>query len=172
MIIFGSHMGLWLMVLWAVSAHQCLLTAAQCIGSHIAHRTTQLLAAVAMVSKGMTQELSIDECYENQAECNLIQARALLVCCRRAFKPFMDEGYLSFVYGGGEEGKYVCNNPAVDSIHLTGSEATYNAIVWGPGNPKVSTCVPTVATIITVLLLSFTADFKIAYIDITADTDA
>lgn len=53
-----------------------------------------------------------------------------------AFKPFVDEGYLSFVYGGGEEGKYLCNNPAVDSIHLTGSEATYNAIVWGPGGPK------------------------------------
>ena len=61
----------------------------------------------------------------------------LLNCCRRAYKPFVDEGYLSFVYGGGEEGKYLCNNPAVDSIHLTGSEATYNAIVWGPGNPKV-----------------------------------
>lgn len=61
----------------------------------------------------------------------------MLHCCRRAYKPFVDEGYLSFVYGGGEEGKYLCNNPAVDSIHLTGSEATYNAIVWGPGNPKV-----------------------------------
>ena len=58
--------------------------------------------------------------------------------CRQAFQPFVDEGYLAFVYGGGEEGKYLCNNPAVQSIHLTGSEATYDAIVWGPGKPKVS----------------------------------
>lgn len=57
--------------------------------------------------------------------------------CRQAFQPFVDEGYLAFVYGGGEEGKYLCNNPAVQSIHLTGSEATYDAIVWGPGKPKV-----------------------------------
>ena len=54
------------------------------------------------------------------------------------FKPFVDEGYVAFVYGGGEEGKYLCTNPAVESIHLTGSEATYDAIVWGPGKPKVS----------------------------------
>ncbi len=49
----------------------------------------------------------------------------------------MDAGYLAFVYGGGEEGKHLCNHPAVHSIHLTGSEATYDAIVWGPGKPKV-----------------------------------
>ena len=49
----------------------------------------------------------------------------------------MDEGYLAFVYGGGEEGKFLCNHSAVESIHLTGSEATYDAIVWGPGKPKV-----------------------------------
>lgn len=72
----------------------------------------------------------------------------------------MDEGYLSFVYGGGDEGKYLCNNPAVDSIHLTGSEATYNAIVWGPGNPKVSTCMPAVDTFVTGLLHSVAAEFQ------------
>ncbi|DBB03304.1 hypothetical protein WJX82_011741 [Trebouxia sp. C0006] len=54
----------------------------------------------------------------------------------KAFKPFVDAGYLAFVYGGGEEGKHLCNHPAVHSIHLTGSEATYDAIVWGPGKPK------------------------------------
>lgn len=54
----------------------------------------------------------------------------------QAFKPFVDEGYLAFVYGGGEEGKFLCNHSAVESIHLTGSEATYDAIVWGPGKPK------------------------------------
>ena len=80
-----------------------------------------------------------------QESCNAlaeVHARAMLNCCRRAYKPFVDEGYLSFVYGGGEEGRYLCNNPAVDSIHLTGSETTYNAIVWGPGNPKVGSYAP------------------------------
>ena len=57
---------------------------------------------------------------------------------RAAFKPFVDEGYVKFVYGGAEEGKLLCNSPVVKSIHLTGSAATYEAIMWGTGSRKVS----------------------------------
>ncbi|GAB4824152.1 hypothetical protein N2152v2_011198 [Parachlorella kessleri] len=49
---------------------------------------------------------------------------------RRAFQPFVDKGFLEMVYGGGEVGAYLCNHPLVSSIHLTGSQATYDAIVW------------------------------------------
>lgn len=28
-------------------------------------------------------------------------------------------------------GKALCEHPAIESIHLTGSADTYNAIVWG-----------------------------------------
>lgn len=56
----------------------------------------------------------------------------------KAFKPLVDKGLLQFCYGGAEVGKYLCEHPSVKSIHLTGSAATYDAIVWqgqekGPG---------------------------------------
>jgi acyl-CoA reductase-like NAD-dependent aldehyde dehydrogenase len=55
---------------------------------------------------------------------------------RRAFMPLVQNGFLEFVYGGGKEGAIVCNHPQVSAVHLTGSEATYNAIVWQGKQPK------------------------------------
>jgi hypothetical protein len=43
---------------------------------------------------------------------------------------------LEVVYGGGDVGKFLCENPKIDSIHLTGAAATFDAIVWGTDNPK------------------------------------
>jgi len=51
----------------------------------------------------------------------------------RAFAPLVDEGFLRFAYGGPEVGQYLCASPAVDEIHITGSEATHDAIVFGIG---------------------------------------
>ncbi len=42
-------------------------------------------------------------------------------------------GYLRVVYGGAAEGEYLCNHPAVDEIHITGSDKTFDAIVYGGG---------------------------------------
>jgi len=39
------------------------------------------------------------------------------------------------VYGGAAEGKFLSNHAVVESIHLTGSAATFDAVVWG-GKPK------------------------------------
>ncbi|MBO6939890.1 MAG: aldehyde dehydrogenase family protein [Deltaproteobacteria bacterium] len=55
--------------------------------------------------------------------------------------PFMDEafrelvrlGYFRVVYGGAKEGDYLCTHDLVGSIHITGSDKTYDAIVWGLG---------------------------------------
>jgi aldehyde dehydrogenase (NAD(P)+) len=49
------------------------------------------------------------------------------------FKPMVDAGYLRFAYGGAEAGKYLCNHPLVDEIHITGSDKTHDAIVFGTG---------------------------------------
>lgn len=49
----------------------------------------------------------------------------------RGFAPFVDEGYVRFVYGGPAEGAYLVHHPDVDEIHVTGSVATHDAIVWG-----------------------------------------
>ncbi len=48
-----------------------------------------------------------------------------------AFAPLIAAGRLALVYGGVEEGDRLVTHPLIDSIHLTGSEATHDAIVWG-----------------------------------------
>ncbi len=50
----------------------------------------------------------------------------------RAFRSLIDAGYMSVVYGGVEAGEYLCTHPMIESIHLTGSDRTHDAIVWGP----------------------------------------
>jgi acyl-CoA reductase-like NAD-dependent aldehyde dehydrogenase len=50
-----------------------------------------------------------------------------------AFQPLIDRGFFRVVYGGAEEGAYLCRHPGVDEIHITGSDRTYEAIVFGPG---------------------------------------
>ncbi len=49
------------------------------------------------------------------------------------FRALIDKGYLRVVYGGIKEGSYLTNHPAVDELHLTGSDKTYDSIVFGPG---------------------------------------
>ena len=50
-----------------------------------------------------------------------------------AFAPLIRDGYLRIVYGGADAGKYLCAHPAVDEIHITGSDKTHDAIVFGDG---------------------------------------
>ncbi|MBI4164883.1 MAG: aldehyde dehydrogenase family protein, partial [Acidobacteria bacterium] len=40
-------------------------------------------------------------------------------------------GYLRTCTGGAEVGEYLCQHPDVDEVHLTGSDRTYDAIVFG-----------------------------------------
>ncbi len=50
-----------------------------------------------------------------------------------AFKPLADEGFFRVVYGGGAQGAYLCQHDGVDEIHITGSDKTHDAIVYGVG---------------------------------------
>ena len=49
----------------------------------------------------------------------------------KIFSEFVSRGWLRFVYGGADVGGYLAHHPKTDSIHMTGSAATYDAIVWG-----------------------------------------
>lgn len=49
------------------------------------------------------------------------------------FQALLDWGVLRIVYGGAEVGDYLCNHGSVDEIHITGSDKTVEAIVFGPG---------------------------------------
>ena len=51
----------------------------------------------------------------------------------RVFVEFIDAGWLALVEGGPEVGAHLAHHPDVDRVHLTGSAATYDALVWGTG---------------------------------------
>jgi acyl-CoA reductase-like NAD-dependent aldehyde dehydrogenase len=50
-----------------------------------------------------------------------------------AFKPLIDRGMVRIVRGGTDIGQYLCNHPLVEELHITGSGASHDAIVWGVG---------------------------------------
>ncbi|MFI1979352.1 aldehyde dehydrogenase family protein [Streptomyces wedmorensis] len=49
----------------------------------------------------------------------------------RIFADFTDRGWVRFVEGGPAEGSYLASHPDVDAIHVTGSNSTHDAILWG-----------------------------------------
>lgn len=51
----------------------------------------------------------------------------------RGLQALIDWGVLRVVYGGVAEGAYLCEHPVVEEIHITGSDKTVEAIVFGPG---------------------------------------
>lgn len=52
-----------------------------------------------------------------------------------AWGELVKRDFLAVVYGGAAEGTYLCNHAGVDEIHITGSDKTHDAIVWGPPGP-------------------------------------
>ena len=53
-----------------------------------------------------------------------------------AFTDAIRQNYLAVVYGGSEEGAYLAQHPDVHEIHLTGSDLTFDTIVWGRPGPE------------------------------------
>ncbi len=51
----------------------------------------------------------------------------------RVFAPLIALGYLRIVTGGADVGSYLTRHPAVDELHITGSERTHDAIMYGTG---------------------------------------
>ncbi len=51
----------------------------------------------------------------------------------RGFQSLIKRGFLRILYGGAREGAYLCQHPAIDEIHLTGSDKTFDTIVFGSG---------------------------------------
>src|SRR4051812_4632928 len=56
----------------------------------------------------------------------------------RAFAPLVSRGFLQVVYGGAEEGAYLAQHGGIDEIHITGSDKTHDAMVWGPPGPDAA----------------------------------
>jgi len=49
------------------------------------------------------------------------------------FAPLVERGFVRFQYGGADVGAALSTHPAVEEIHITGSEKTYDAIRFGSG---------------------------------------
>lgn len=50
----------------------------------------------------------------------------------RALAPLIEPGFLRIVTGAGDVGGYLTAHDGIDHVHITGAEATFDAIVWGP----------------------------------------
>jgi acyl-CoA reductase-like NAD-dependent aldehyde dehydrogenase len=58
---------------------------------------------------------------------------ALKPVFEKIFAPFIDLGVVEVLAGGVEIGSALAYHPGISAVHITGSEQTHDAIVWGPG---------------------------------------
>lgn len=58
---------------------------------------------------------------------------ALVPVYKRAFAPLIEPGLVRIVRGGPEVGAYLTGHTELAHVHITGSTATFDAIVWGTG---------------------------------------
>jgi acyl-CoA reductase-like NAD-dependent aldehyde dehydrogenase len=59
---------------------------------------------------------------------------ALVSLYEHAFAPLIEPGFLRIVRGGPAVGAYLTGHAAFAHVHITGSAATFDAIVWGSGD--------------------------------------
>ena len=50
------------------------------------------------------------------------------------FADFVAQGFVAFVYGAQEVGEYLTRHDGIEEIHMTGSDRTHDAIVFGTGD--------------------------------------
>ena len=55
-----------------------------------------------------------------------------------AMAPLIDAGVVRIVTGGADAGSYLCKHDLVSDIHITGSDKTFDAIVFGTGETGAS----------------------------------
>ncbi|GAB4133965.1 MAG: aldehyde dehydrogenase family protein [Cyanobacteria bacterium J069] len=48
-----------------------------------------------------------------------------------ALQPLIEDGFLAIATGGAEVGAFLCQHAGIDTIHVTGSHHTHDAIAWG-----------------------------------------
>ncbi|MFE5409661.1 aldehyde dehydrogenase family protein [Microbacterium sp. NPDC056569] len=58
---------------------------------------------------------------------------ALVPVFERALAPLIEPGFVRIVRGGSATGAYLTSHPRIAHVHITGSAATFDAIVWGTG---------------------------------------
>lgn len=59
-------------------------------------------------------------------------AEALEPVLRAVFAPYLEIGVVEIITGGADLGSALAHHPGIAAVHMTGSERTHDAIVWGP----------------------------------------
>lgn len=54
----------------------------------------------------------------------------------RALAPLVEGNWLRIIRGDGGVGDYAARHPGIDEVHVTGSLATHDAVVWGPAGEE------------------------------------
>jgi aldehyde dehydrogenase (NAD(P)+) len=57
----------------------------------------------------------------------------MLAIYQEALAPLIDFGALRIVLGGGDVGRYLAHHPGISHVHITGSAATHDVVVFGAG---------------------------------------
>jgi hypothetical protein len=50
-----------------------------------------------------------------------------------AYRALIERGFLRVVHGGADVGRYLVDHPMVEEVHMTGSDRTFEAVVFGSG---------------------------------------
>lgn len=58
---------------------------------------------------------------------------AMMTTYLDALDPLISAGLLRIVQGGADVGSYLAHHPGVSHVHITGSAASHDAVVFGPG---------------------------------------
>ncbi|WP_405594550.1 aldehyde dehydrogenase family protein [Streptomyces sp. NBC_01092] len=58
---------------------------------------------------------------------------------RTVFKPMIDRNLVEIVTGGPDVGAALADHPGVAAVHMTGSAATHDTVVWGTGDQAAAT---------------------------------
>lgn len=93
-----------------------------------------------VLAAGNVSSLAISDMYSkliNEKKVVIIKVHPVLEymgdILTKIYEPFIKRGFLRIVVGGSLEGHYLTQHPLVDEIHLTGSDKTFEAIVYGVG---------------------------------------
>ncbi|GLW30935.1 aldehyde dehydrogenase family protein [Actinoplanes regularis] len=100
--------------------------------------------AVVMGAGNITSIAPLDVLYQLYAYNRVVLLKlnpitdALLPVFEAVFAPFIERGYLRIATGDATVGDHLVTHAGVAAVHITGSEATHDAIVWGAGAAGVA----------------------------------
>ena len=111
-------------------------------GAGLAQRTPAVSGGVGLVlgAGNVTSIPVLDVLYELLAHNRTALLKvnptqdALVPVYKRALAPLIEPGLLRIVRGGPAAGAYLTQHPGLAHVHITGSAATFDTIVWGPSS--------------------------------------